>query len=316
MAVYTTIDADQLQTFLGEYQLGRAYEFVGINGGIENTNYFVTTDTGRYVLTLFERLGEHQLPFYLSMMQHLADRGVPTARPQSRNDGKLSGRLAGKPAALVACLEGSDITEPSANHCSQVGYHLALMHLAAQDYPGRLANQRGFAWCQQAAKKIAPHLPDSLQLLLSAEIKAQQALVEQGAYKNLPASAVHADLFRDNVLFANDQLSGVIDFYFAGYDTWLYDLAVTVNDWCIDQATGSIDPPRYGALTNAYCATRPITTAEKLLWPDTLRLAALRFWLSRLDDWYSPRPASQLTAKDPTHFERVLRSRQLNPLSI
>jgi homoserine kinase type II len=315
MAVYTAIDADQLQTFLGEYPLGRAYEFAGINGGIENTNYFVTTDTGRYVLTLFERLGEHQLPFYLTMMQHLAEKGVPTARPQERLDGKLFGRLAGKPAALVACLPGADIDTPLPVHCSQVGYVLAQMHLAAQDFPGRLANQRSFSWCQQAAQKVTTHLPADLAALLSQEVSFQQNALAQGLYKNLPASAVHADLFRDNVLFDHDRLTGIIDFYFAGFDTWIYDLAVTVNDWCIDQPTGSIEPARYGALTNAYRAARPLTLAEQAAWPSVLRLAALRFWLSRLDDWYSPRPASQLSAKDPTHFERVLRSRSLAPLA-
>jgi homoserine kinase type II len=273
-------------------------------------------DTGRYVLTLFERLGEHQLPFYLSMMQHLADKGVPTARPQMRHDGKYSGKMAGKPAAIVACLSGSDVTKPQMQHCSQVGKTLAQMHLAAQDFPGRLANQRGFAWCQTASAKVAAHLPTALAQALIEEIQAQQAYVASGIYQDLPASAVHADLFRDNVLFEADHLTGVIDFYFAGYDNWIYDLAVTVNDWCIDETTGSIDPPRYGALVNAYRAARPPTQAEQTAWPAVMRLAALRFWISRLDDWYSPRPASQLTAKDPTHFERVLRSRKDAPLSL
>jgi homoserine kinase type II len=152
--------------------------------------------------------------------------------------------------------------------------------------------------------------------VLTSEIQAQQQWLNAGLYQNLPASAVHADLFRDNVLFEREQLTGVIDFYFAGYDTWLYDLAVTVNDWCIDEATGSIDPVRYGSFINAYKVQRPPTAAEQNAWPATMRLAALRFWLSRLDDWYSPRPASQLTPKDPTHFERVLRSRQSAPPSL
>lgn len=316
MAVYTTVSAEQLSAFLQDYDLGHLRGFEGIGAGIENSNYFVTTDTGRYVLTIFERLAEHQLPFYLTMMQHLANHGVKTAAPVASKNGHLHGRLLGKPAALVNCLSGNWIPAPSVTACAQVGDLLAHMHLAAQDFSGRLPNQRDLYWCEQAAVRVRPHLTKTRLDLLDRSLKEQIAFVASGARARLPASAVHADLFRDNVLFDFGQLTGAIDFYFAGFDTWLYDLATTVNDWCIDDDTGAINRPRYDALLLAYLKRRPVSKDEILAWPAMTRLSALRFWLSRLDDWYNPRPAAQLTPKDPTHFERILTLRWENPESL
>jgi homoserine kinase type II len=316
MAVYTTITREQLADFLSEYDLGHLRAFEGIGAGIENSNYFVTTDTGRYVLTIFERLAEHQLPFYLGLMQHLAAAGLPVPDPQVRDDKKLQGRLLGKPAAIVNCLAGAWIASPSIQACSQVGSLLARMHLAVQDFSGRLPNQRDLHWCTQAAKRVGPHLNPTLLNLLNTSLLEQQQFVAAGERALLPAGAVHCDLFRDNVLFDAGKLSGAIDFYFAGYDTWLFDLATTVNDWCIDDDTGAINLARYDALMQSYQAVRKLTPNEIQAWPVMLRSSALRFWLSRLDDWYNPRAATQLTPKDPTHFERVLRLRAQEPTVI
>jgi homoserine kinase type II len=316
MAVYTSVTKEQLSEFLNDYSLGHLRGFEGIGAGIENTNYFVTTDTGRYVLTIFERLGEHQLPFYLGLMQHLAASGLPCPDPQLRKDKKLQGRLLGKPCAIVDCLPGAWIPAPSVAACAQVGDLLARMHLAAQDYPGRLPNQRDLHWCEIACKRVLPFLDSAKKQLLETSLHEQLAFVASGARAQLPAGSVHGDLFRDNVLFDFGKLSGAIDFYFAGYDTWLYDLATTVNDWCIDDDTGALNSERYTALMNGYAARRPLLPQEQNAWPLMTRMSALRFWLSRLDDWHSPRPASQLTPKDPSHFERILQLRTINPAEL
>ncbi len=313
MAVFTPVTPEQISDFLNDYRIGRLRGFEGIGAGIENSNFFITTDDGRFVLTIFERLAEIQLPFYLELMLHLKQKGIACAAPILRKDGHLHGRLAGKPAAIVNCLAGNWIPAPSVHACQQVGELVARMHLAAQDFPGRLLNQRDLLWCQSAAKRVRPHLRSEQSALLDDCLEEQLRFRADGQRAKLPASAVHADLFRDNILFSHGQLTGAIDFYFAGYDTWTYDLATTVNDWCIDDDTGALNRPRYEALMNSYQSVRALTPEEQSAWPLMLRMSALRFWLSRLDDWFNPRPASQLTPKDPAHFEQVLRQRLTPP---
>ncbi len=310
MAVFTTVTHEQATHWLERYDLGALLGLEGIASGIENTNYFVTTERGRFVLTVFERLSAQQLPFYLGLMKHLALHAVACPDPVADRHGALFGTLHGKPAALVSRLPGRSNMAPGAVHCAQVGTLLARMHLAAADYPGRLPNQRGIDWWREAVPRVLPFLAAAQAEMLRDEFAAQQAFAASADYAALPRSAVHADLFRDNVLFDGDRLGGAIDFYFAGYDSWLFDLAVTVNDWCIDDASGSFERSRLGALLDAYRAVRPATDAERRAWPMALRAAALRFWLSRLDDLHSPRPAEMVTPKDPTHFERVLGARR------
>ncbi len=314
MAVFTPVSRDELAHWLARYDLGALRGFEGVASGIENSNFFVDTDAGRFVLTLFERLAFDALPFYLGLMHHLAARSVPCPDPVADREGRALGWLNGKPAALVTRLAGRAVAQPGAGHCAQVGALLAHMHHAALDYAGRVPNPRGPGWWTLAAGDVLPFLRPSQAELLRDELREQQAFAAGGG-DALPSSAVHADLFRDNVLFdepagAPARLSGVIDFYFAGVDAWIYDLAVAVNDWCIDEATGELDGARFAALALAYTAGRTPQAGERAAWPMMLRAAALRFWLSRLHDLHLPRPAQIVVPKDPSHFERILRARR------
>ena len=312
MAVFTHVSADELSRWLEGYELGELVRFEGIASGIENSNFFVDTGAGRFVLTLFEVLGAEQLPFYLRLMQHLAARGIPCPDPMPDRQGRLLGELNGKPAALVSRLAGDVVMNPDSRHCVLIGSLLARMHRAAADFEDGLPNLRGLSWWFEVAPAVRPFLDDGQRRMLDDELLAQQRFAATPAYRALGRSPVHADLFRDNVLFETEgpRLGGVIDFYFAGVDTWLYDLAVAVNDWCIDEHSGALDPARADAMLGAYRAERRFSEAEREAWPMTLRAAALRFWLSRLFDYHRPRPAEMVTPKDPIHFEQILRARR------
>ncbi|MEY4599726.1 MAG: homoserine kinase [Pseudomonadota bacterium] len=304
MSVFTTVTPDELRHWLQDYSVGELRDLQGISAGIENTNYFVTTDSGRYVLTLFEKLTPAELPFYLNLMAHLAGRGVPCACPVANRHGAYLGALNGKPAALVSRLEGRDVSEPGIVQCAAVGAVMAQMHIAGQSYPTTMANPRGPQWWTAVLPEILPFLPASEAALLQQEVQQQKAARAPG----LPRGAIHADLFRDNVLFAGDAVAGVIDFYFACTDALLYDVAIAVNDWCVN-ADGALDAPRTRAFLDAYAAVRPYTAAERGAWPMMLRAGALRFWVSRLYDFHLPRAGELTHAKDPGHFRRILELR-------
>jgi homoserine kinase type II len=311
MAVFTPVSLSVLVPWFEQFELGKATAITGIPSGIENSNFFVDTDKGnRYVLTLFERLSMQELPFYLNMMGHMAAKQVACPNPIANHHGHILHVLEGKPASLVTCLSGSANMQPGAVHCGEVGRMLAKMHLAAATYGGTLANLRGLAWWQETRPKVMPFLNQAQQSVLAKELDHQTKFAQSSDYSILGKGAVHADLFRDNVLFAGTDLGGVIDFYFAGIDTYLFDLAVTMNDWCIEDTSGTFVAEKYHALMSAYVSVKPLTELEKRVWPTMLRAAALRFWLSRLFDFYLPRDAALLTPKDPTHFERILRLRQ------
>jgi homoserine kinase type II len=311
MAVYTEVDADTTAALLRALDAGTLRSMEGCASGIENTNYFVHTDRGDWVLTVFERLDFEHLPFYLGLMQHLARKGLPVPEPRTDAQGNFLHAIAGKPAALVNKLPGASVDEPSIRHCALLGETLARMHDAALDFPLQQPNLRGLEWWAEAVALVDPHVPPELVAELDAELAFQQRFQAEPATLALPRGPVHADLFRDNALFdgppAAPRLSGVFDFYFAGVDHHVYDLAVCINDWCVDLATGRLDAPRAEALVAAYHAARPLSDAERRALPAMRRAAALRFWLSRLTDWYLPREAALLKPKDPTHFERVLR---------
>ena len=304
MSVYTSVSHAQLSAWLGRYTLGELVDLQGIAAGIENTNYFVTTTSGRYVLTLFEKLRPEELPYYLGLMTHLAAHGIPCPRPIADASGNVLGELCGKPATLVSRLNGRDIERPDVRRCALVGDVLARMHSAGLDYPHTMPNPRGLDWWHGAALEVEPHMPTADAALLAEELRFQSLF----RLDDLPRGAIHADLFRDNVLFDGDAIGGVIDFYFACTDVLLYDVAITVNDWCIEPS-GALDEARTRALLAAYHAVRPIDAHEREAWPAMLRAAALRFWVSRLFDLHCPRPGELTFAKDPAHFQRVLRSR-------
>jgi homoserine kinase type II len=313
MAVFTSVNLEQAQGLADRLNLGSVTELRGIEGGIENTNYFLTTDQGEYVLTLFERLGFEQLPFYLFLMKHLAHRGVPVPDPAADPMGEVLFDLQGKPAAVVNRLSGGSVLRPDASHCATVGAALARMHLAGQDYHRTQPNLRGLSWWVETAPLVRPYLNESQLALLHHELAYQLHVSESAAYQGLPKGPIHADLFRDNVMFNGDRLSGFFDFYFAGVDHWLFDLCVCLNDWCIDLDSGAWSIERRDAMMNAYMSVRPLQPAERLLLPAMTRAAALRFWISRLWDFHLPREASLLQPHDPTHFERVLRLRSAHP---
>ena len=318
MAVFTEITKPQAQDLLTRLGLGEIQALRGISAGIENTNYFVTLADGReFVLTVFERLTFEELPFYLRLMQHLAERGLAVPDPQADAHGNLLFELNGKPAALVNKLHGDHRLAPDVFHCEQVGATLARLHLAGQDFPMHQPNLRGLAWWTQTVPVVLPFLTGAQAELISTELAFQQQVGASAAYAELPRGAVHADLFRDNVMFeglpGREQVSGFFDFYFAGIDAWLFDVAVCLNDWCIDLTSGRLDEQRAEALVRAYETVRPLSGAEHRLLPALLRAAALRFWISRLWDFYLPREAALLKAHDPSHFERVLRERIARP---
>jgi homoserine kinase type II len=316
MAVFTPVTEEQAELLMSQLGLGRLTELKGIEGGIENTNYFATTDLGDFVLTLFERLTHAQLPFYLFLMKHLAEKGIPVPNPAANSGGDILHTLCDKPAAVVNKLTGKSQLSPAAVHCSEVGKMLAHMHLAGEDFNRIQPNLRALSWWNETVPVVLPHLEEAQARLLKSELAYQNHIAQGAAYQALPKGPVHADLFRDNVMFEGDVLTGFFDFYFAGVDTWLFDLAVCLNDWCIDLETGEPHAQRAHALLNAYQSIRPLRAAERQLMPAMLRAGALRFWISRLWDFHLPRDATMLKPHDPTHFERVLRARLASPLKL
>jgi len=304
MSVYTKVEREQLETFLTHYDLGELVEQQGISDGIENTNYFVTTTRGRYVLTLFESLSADELPFFLDMMAFLADHDVPSACPLADVEGSYLRELNDRPAALVERLSGAWVSAPSAVQCAALGAALGRLNREGQAFKAQRPNTRGPHWWRVTAERVMDKLPEADVSMLQDELAYQSS----HRLDVLPRGIIHADLFRDNALFQGDELTGVIDFYYACSDVLLYDLAVTVNDWCSND-DGALDEARTMAMLQAYNAERPLTDQERESWPVMLRAGALRFWLSRLQDKLFPRPGEMTHIKDPEEYARVLRDR-------
>ena len=301
MAVFTIVTPEEFAVWLRNYSIGALTRLEGIAAGIENTNYFVTTTHGRYVLTLFEKLKAHELPFYMNLMTHLSAHGIPCPQPIANLENNVLGELNGKPASIFTCVPGADLKEVDAARCATIGELLAQMHLAARSYAANMPNPRGPRWWAAAAPQVAPFLAAPAADMLAGEVRFQA----QHRHDELPRGAIHADLFRDNVLWDGARVGGVIDFYFACTDALLFDVAITVNDWCCSPAPG-LDTGRAQALLAAYHRVRPFTAAEHAAWPLMLRAAALRFWVSRLYDFHLPRPGALVHAKDPAYFQRML----------
>ena len=303
MAVYTTVSEAELTAWLGDYSLGQLLELQGIASGIENTNYFVTTSNGRFVLTLFEKLSDNELPFYLNLMAHLARHGIPCPDPVANRYNQFLGTLNGKPACIVSRLSGRSAAMPSREQCAAIGAMLGQLHIAGQSFSQIMPDPCGAAWRVTTAAQVKPYLDAQQSALLDSEI----ALQAQQNLAALPQGVIHADLFRDNVLLDENRIGGLIDFYFSCSAALLYDVAITTNDWCVN-AEGELDVPRAQTLLRAYHAVRPLLEKERVAWPLMLRVAALRFWLSRLYDKHLPRDGELIHAHDPRQFERILQN--------
>lgn len=303
MAVFTSVSEAELRAWLGDYSLGQLLELQAIASGVENTNYFVTTSNGRFVLTLFERLSADELPFYLNLMAHLARHGIPCPSPVANRHNQFLGTLNGKPACIVSRLSGKSTATPNNAQCAAIGAMLGQMHIAGQSFSQIMPNPRGAAWRAATAPQVRHFLDAEQAALLDSEIP----LHARQSWAALPQGAIHADLFRDNVLLEENRVGGLIDFYFACSDALLYDVAITVNDWCMN-ADGTLDMARAQTFLRAYHAVRPLLDSERDAWPLMLRVAALRFWLSRLFDLHLPRDGELVNAHDPRHFERILKN--------
>ncbi len=311
MSVYTPVSEAQLSDWLRNFSVGKLLALEPIKAGIENTNYFVSTTQGRYVLTLFERLPAEELPFYLDLMAHLARHGIPCPAPIADLSDRYLQRLNGKPAALVTRLAGRPVERPSSAECAELGMLLGRMHLAGRSYTAYLDLPRGPKWWRRAAADVQPYLDEARRALLESELAFQAAQ----RFPGLPRGPVHGDLFRDNALFEEGRVTAVFDFYFAGVDCLLYDVAVCANDWCLcdPDSDRKLDEDRSLALLSGYRAARPFTPEEALAWPAMLRAGALRFWLSRLHDFHLPRQGVLVHAHDPEHFRKILELRRGTP---
>ncbi len=302
MSVYTIVERDELEAFLLGFELGALRTHSGIEAGIENTNYFVTTTRGEFVLTLFEVTPVEDLDFCLALMAHLADAGIPSAHPVADRAGRYLQELNGKPAALVERLPGRSVAQPGPAHCAAIGAAMARMHLAAADFPRGRVNERGREWRREVIARLRPVVDAADRALLEA-IADDAELAEQ---RDLPHGVIHADLFHDNALFVEERLTGIIDFYYAHTGLFVYDLAVTLADWCFTAA--GLDGALATQLVEAYAAVRPLTAAERAAWVPAVRAAGTRFWLSRLHDQCFPREGALTHIKDPAPFRRVLQT--------
>ncbi len=311
MSVYTTIDRPTLEAFLERYDVGRLKQFEGISEGIENTNYFVDTNRGRYVLTIFEQHTFEELPYFLDIMAFMAEHAIPTAHPIALREGGYLTELCGKPAALVQRLNGRGVAQPSVGQCAVMGETLARFHLAGQGFDGYRPNDRDLNWARSTFAEIESLLDEEMRTLLEDELAFQM----RQDWAHLPQGVIHADLFTDNALFDGERLAGIIDLYYACNGPWLYDLAVMVNDWA-RTPDNDYDPQRVEAMLRAYQSVRPLTDLERQEWPAAQRMAALRFWLSRLKDKLLPRKGELTTIKDPDVFRDVLLHHRATPLPL
>ncbi|MGB3645234.1 MAG: homoserine kinase [Mesorhizobium sp.] len=316
MAVYTDISEGELASFLDAYAIGDLLSYKGIAEGVENSNFLLHMSSGAYILTLYEkRVNPDDLPFFIGLMQHLSDKGINCPLPVQRKDGGTIGELAGRPAAVVTFLEGMWMRRPTVEHCREVGAALAAMHLAGQDFPLRRHNALSVGGWRPLWERAAARA-DEVQKGLAREVEADLAVLEARWPTDLPQGVIHADLFPDNVFFLGQELSGLIDFYFACTDTLVYDLAICLNAWCFEKDNYSFNLTKGTALLSAYTAVRPISPAEAEMLPLLAHGAALRFMLTRLYDWLNTPAGSLVVKKDPIEYLRRMRfHRQIHSAS-
>jgi len=309
MAVYTEISATELTDFLKSYDIGEAVSFKGIAEGVENSNYLLQTSRAHYILTLYEkRVDPRDLPFFIGLMEHLAAAGLKCPVPIKDQSGRALRELAGRPAAIVSFLEGICLNSPAPKHCTELGKSLAQLHLAGQSYGGFRKNGLGIeAWrplfgkCGSGTDDIAPGLSDL--------IREELDFLEANWRGDLPSGVIHADLFPDNVFFIGDEISGLIDFYFACNDAFCFDLAVCLNAWCFE-ADDAFNATKARALIAGYRAIRPLTEAETTALPVYCRGTALRFLLTRVFDWLNQVDGALVKPKDPLDYVHRLRFHQ------
>jgi homoserine kinase type II len=306
VAVYTDISEDDLARFLSAYDAGTLLSYKGIAEGVENSNFLLHTTKGAFILTLYEkRVDRNDLPFFLGLMHHLAERGLSCPLPLPRNDGELLGELSGRPAAMISFLEGMWLRKPSAKHCGEVGRALAEMHLAGEGFAITRPNALSVSGWRPLWDKSAERA-DEVEKGLLDEIAGELAFLEGNWPQNLPAGVIHADLFPDNVFFIGDTLSGLIDFYFACNDLLAYDVSICLNAWCFEK-DGAFNLTKGMALLNGYQSVRPLSAAEAAALPILARGSAIRFFLTRLYDWLMTPPGALVVKKDPLEYLRKLR---------
>lgn len=306
MAVYTDITEIDLKHFLAQYDVGELTSYKGIAEGVENSNFLLHTTKDPLILTLYEkRVEKSDLPFFLGLMQHLSERGLSCPLPLPRRDGELLGELSGRPAALISFLEGMWLRKPEAKHCREVGKALAGMHLAGEGFEIKRPNALSLEGWKVLWEKSAERA-DEVETGLEAEITAELAYLEAHWPKNLPAGVIHADLFQDNVFFLGDELSGLIDFYFACNDLLAYDVSICLNAWCFEK-DGSYNVTKGSALLEGYCSVRPLSDEEREAMPVLARGSSLRFFLTRLYDWLTTPEGALVVKKDPLEYLKKLR---------
>jgi len=306
MAVYTDVSSEDLARFLAGYDIGELLAYKGIAEGVENSNFLVHTSCGNFILTLYERrVAERDLPFFLALMEHLANRGITCPQPVKNRHGKMLGKLAGRPAAVITFLDGMWIRRPTAAHCAALGEVLAHFHLAGADFPMRRENALSVsAWRQlyEACRGRANKIEGDLERVVAPELD----VLERNWPRGLPQGVIHADLFPDNVFFLGERLSGLIDFYFACTDALVYDVAICLNAWCFEP-DNSYNVTKGRALLANYARTRPLSHEEWEKLPLLARGAALRFLLTRLVDWLDVPLGALVQPKDPREYVRKLR---------
>jgi homoserine kinase type II len=311
MSVYTKVASGELDVFLQRYSIGKLIRHAGITAGITNTNYWLETDTGHYVLTLFEHLDSAELSYVLGLQHHLADKGVNCTAPIVDREGLLFSLLNGRLAAIVNRIPGTACRNPTVDQCRQIAQELARFHLAGLSYENRMPNSRGLMWWKSVSEQLHLVLDDADRSLIKVVIEDFEAF----DLASLPLGSLHGDLFHDNALFDGDRLGGIFDFDYACYDYLAYDIAVTVNDWCID-SKGEILPEKIAAFLSAYSEIRLLEKSELAALPIMLQVAALRFWLSRLYDKNFPLEGELTFVKDPNEFREMLVLRRENTGSL
>jgi homoserine kinase type II len=306
MAVYTDVGDEDLARFVAAYDIGAVLSCKGIAEGVENSNFLLQTERGRFILTLYEkRVDPADLPFFLGLMEHLAGRGLTCPLPVRDRAGDALGRLAGRPAAVFSFLDGVWVKRPTADHCAQVGAALARFHRAGEGFTPTRANGLGPGAWRPLFERARPRA-DTVTPGLAADIERELEAIGAAWPESLPAGVIHADLFPDNVFFLKGRLSGLIDFYFACTDFLAYDVAVCLNSWCFEQDL-SFNLTKGRAMLQGYEKERRLTAAERASLPLLCRGSALRFLLTRLYDWLNVPPGARVTPKDPLEYHRKLR---------